>query len=51
MIMKGVIYLVIYLNLFSKEMYMKNSLENLYVDIDPGLSKVASCRRKSPPTW
>ena len=53
MIMKGerLWFLVIYLNLFSKEMYMKNSLENLYVDIDPGLSKVASCRRKSPPTW
>ena len=30
---------------------MENSLENLYVDIDPGLSKVASCRRKLSPTW
>ena len=29
---------------------MGNSLKNLYVDIDPGLSKGDSCRRKSPPT-
>ena len=42
--------LVIYLNLFLRKC-MENSLENLYVDIDPGLSKVASCRQKSLPTW